>query len=139
MLLIADADLVLPDRILAGGAVAIEDGRIVEISEGRTPSSDGDVRLDRPKHYLLPGFVHVHVHGSQGIDTLDEGDAVAEIARMLPRFGVTSFFPTSVACDAGTLRRFLDGVRTVRTTPVSGSARVLPAHLESNFINPEYC
>jgi N-acetylglucosamine-6-phosphate deacetylase len=32
----------------------------------------------------------------------------------------------------------LDQVRRARETPIARSARVLPAHLESNFINPEY-
>jgi N-acetylglucosamine-6-phosphate deacetylase len=32
----------------------------------------------------------------------------------------------------------LAGVRVARTTRPPGGARVLPAHLESNFINPEY-
>jgi N-acetylglucosamine-6-phosphate deacetylase len=32
----------------------------------------------------------------------------------------------------------LSGVSTARATRAPGSARVLPAHLESNFINPEY-
>ena len=36
------------------------------------------------------------------------------------------------------LRGVLQQVRQARVTPVAGSARVLPAHLESNFINPEY-
>jgi N-acetylglucosamine-6-phosphate deacetylase len=33
---------------------------------------------------------------------------------------------------------FLGEVARERVTPAAGSARVLPAHLESNFINPEY-
>ena len=32
----------------------------------------------------------------------------------------------------------LQAVRAARTTRVPGGARVLPAHLESNFINPEF-
>jgi N-acetylglucosamine-6-phosphate deacetylase len=36
------------------------------------------------------------------------------------------------------LRDVLDQVRQARQTPSPHSARVLPAHLESNFINPEY-
>jgi N-acetylglucosamine-6-phosphate deacetylase len=32
----------------------------------------------------------------------------------------------------------LDSIRRARLEPVRGAARVLPAHLESNFINPDY-
>ena len=35
-------------------------------------------------------------------------------------------------------RAVLAQVRRARLEPAGGSARVLPAHLESNFINPEY-
>ena len=80
----------------------------------------------------------MHVHGVEGTDTLDGGDAIATIAARLPRFGVTAFCPTSIACDPPSLRRMLAGVRAARTTRPPGGARVLPAHLESNFINPEF-
>jgi N-acetylglucosamine-6-phosphate deacetylase len=42
-----------------------------------------------------------------------------------------------VACAPAALRGVLEQVRRARATPPDG-ARVLPAHLESNFINPEY-
>ncbi len=89
----------------------------------------------------MPGFIDVHVHGVDGVDTLDsvpEGGAVAAIAARLPRYGVTAFCPTTVACGPEALRGVLDQVRRARETPPPRSARVLPAHLESNFINPDY-
>ena len=87
---------------------------------------------------LVPGFIDVHVHGVEGTDVLDDADAVATVAARLPKFGVTAFCPTSVACAPDTLQTFLDAVARARATPAAGSARVLPAHLESNFINPEW-
>src|SRR5262249_44648843 len=70
--------------------------------------------------------------------SLDEGDPIAAIADRLPRYGVTAFCPTTVACAPAPLRRVLDQVRAARAARATHSARVLPAHLESNFINPEY-
>ena len=98
----------------------------------------GDVDFTFPDHYIVPGFIDVHVHGVEGTDTLDGGTAIADIAEKLPRYGVTAFCPTTIACDPLELRRMLAGVRTARTTRAPGGARVLPAHLESNFINPDY-
>ena len=69
---------------------------------------------------------------------LDGGTAIATVAEQMPRFGVTAFCPTSIACNPSSLRRMLSGVRSARTTRPPGGARVLPAHLESNFINPDY-
>jgi N-acetylglucosamine-6-phosphate deacetylase len=89
-------------------------------------------------HFVVPGFIDVHMHGVEGTDTLDDEHAVRTIAARLPRFGVTAFCPTSIACSPAVLRRFLVGIRESRTHPVALSARVLPAHLESNFLNPEF-
>jgi N-acetylglucosamine-6-phosphate deacetylase len=81
------------------------------------------------------------VHGVDGTDVLDapdEDDAVTKIAVGLPKYGVTAFCPTTVACSAAMLERTLESVRHFREHPPLLSAQVVGAHLESNFINPEY-
>jgi len=138
MIFLADADVVLPDRILSPGTIVIDEGRIVDVVQGAPPSSAADLRFDLHGHVIVPGFIDVHVHGVEGSDTLDGADAIARIAARLPRYGVTAFCPTSVACAPDALRTLLSAVRAARLTPQPASARVLPAHLESNFINPEY-
>ena len=139
MILLSGADLVLPDRVLAGGTLVVDDERIVEVrSEAGSHSAEHSLSFNFADHYIVPGFIDVHVHGLEGIDTLDGVTAIAAIAERMPRFGVTGFCPTSLACDPATLRRMLAGVRIARTTRPPGGARVLPAHLESNFINPDY-
>jgi N-acetylglucosamine-6-phosphate deacetylase len=134
MIRISGADLVLPDRVVAGGTVVIDGERIAEIGSDRST----ELAFDLPDHYIVPGFIDVHVHGVEGTDTLDGGSAIATMAERLPKYGVTGFCPTSIACDPPALRRMLAGVRLARTTRPPGGARVLPAHLESNFINTDY-
>jgi N-acetylglucosamine-6-phosphate deacetylase len=139
MILLSGASLVLPDRVLSPGTLIIEEGRIAEI-RADTPSG-AHAAFAFHGHYIVPGFIDVHMHGVDGVDALDvrpDGDAVAAIAARLPRYGVTAFCPTTVACGPEALRRVLDQVRRARETPGPRSARVLSAHLESNFINPEY-
>jgi N-acetylglucosamine-6-phosphate deacetylase len=139
MIVLSGASLVLPDRVLSPGTLVIEDGRIAEIRSD-VPSG-GHAPFAFHGHYIVPGFIDVHVHGVDGVDALDDrgdGGAVAAIAARLPRYGVTAFCPTTVACAPLDLRRVLDQVRRARQAPGSRSARVLPAHLESNFINPEF-
>ena len=80
----------------------------------------------------------MHVHGVEGVDVLDDEQAVARVAAILPKYGVTAFCPTSIACTPEKLSALLSGVTAARATRAPGSARVLPAHLESNFINPEF-
>jgi N-acetylglucosamine-6-phosphate deacetylase len=137
VIVIAGGDLVLPDRVQPTSSLIIDGDRIAAIEPGRAEPS-GAVLLDARDCYVLPGFIDVHVHGVLGHDTLDGHDAVDRIAAALPQYGVTAFCPTSVACPPDVLRVFLDQVRKARLARPSGSARVLPAHLESNFINPEY-
>jgi N-acetylglucosamine-6-phosphate deacetylase len=140
MIVLSGAALVLPDRVLSAGTLVIDDGRIVEVRSDAA-SAHADSPFPFRGHYIVPGFVDVHVHGVDAIDALDvraERDAVAAIAARLPRYGVTGFCPTTVACAPGDLRRVLDQVRSARESPVAHAARVLPAHLESNFINLEY-
>lgn len=137
MIVLARGDVVLPDRVLSEGTLIIDAGRIAVIESGDVDIARA-TRIDASDCYVVPGFVDVHVHGVEGFDTLDEGDAVAQIASRLPRYGVTAFCPTTVACPPGELRTFLNQVRDARVAAAPGRARVLPAHLESNFISPEY-
>src|SRR5688572_24702561 len=137
MIVLAGGDLVLPDRLNPTASVIVDDGLIAAIEPGRAAPAGATV-VDTTSCYVVPGFIDVHVHGVQGYDTLDGGDALARIAATLPQYGVTAFCPTTVACPPDALRAFLDQVRRARIAGPPSSARVLPAHLESNFINPEY-
>jgi N-acetylglucosamine-6-phosphate deacetylase len=153
MIVLSGADVVLPDRVLSPGTVVVQGERIVEVSGGTRAAAGGSQHLDLSGHLITPGFIDVHVHGLEGTDTLDSDDAVRIIAGRLPRFGVTAFCPTSIACTPAVLRRLLDAVRAAQAdaaaafgevdstrelTAMPRPARVLPAHLESNFINPEF-
>lgn len=138
MIILTGADIVLPDRILSPGTVAIDGETIVEITPGPRAIDVHDHTTNLGGHLIVPGFIDVHMHGVHGTDTLDDEHAIRVIAEQLPRFGVTAFCPTSIACTPSVLRRLLTAVRECRTNPSSLSARVLPAHLESNFISPEY-
>jgi N-acetylglucosamine-6-phosphate deacetylase len=135
-LVLTGGDLVLPDRVLGGGTLVIEGDRIVEV---RTLTTIAPDRIDVSGRYVVPGFIDVHVHGAEGHDVLDATNAVPTLAALLPKYGVTAFCPTTVACTPAALRAVLDQVRAERLSPRAGASRVLPAHLESNFINPTFC
>jgi N-acetylglucosamine-6-phosphate deacetylase len=138
MLVLAGGDLVLPNGILTGASLVIEGGRIAAIEPTSRTDVGGATVVDTRECYVVPGFIDVHVHGVEGHDTLDPGESVAAIASRLPRYGVTAFCPTTVACAPRELSGVLAQVARARATRPPRSARVLPAHLESNFINPAY-
>ena len=78
MIVLSGAELVLPDRILSPGTLVVDAGRIVEIKSGVGPSA-GASAFAFHEHYIVPGFIDVHVHseiellgstGSERIETL---------------------------------------------------------------------
>ena len=139
MIVLAGMDIVLPDRVLPRATLVIEDTRITAIEPRVIDPPHGATRVDLTGSLVVPGFIDVHVHGVAGHDVLDGEEAVNEVAARLPQYGVTAFCPTSIACRPAALRTMLRGVERSRGGEgTHGGARVLPAHLESNFINPDY-
>ncbi len=56
-LLFENAEIVLPDRVLRRGWLAVVDGRIAALGEGRAPERGG---LDLRGDTLIPGLVELH-------------------------------------------------------------------------------
>lgn len=127
--------VVTPTYVLRRGYVAIEDDTIVGV--GREPSRgfEGFDEVSLEGYVVGPGFVDTHTHGALGIDLSTASPSeVEELSRRLPRFGVTSFIPTSVALPREALRAFCRSV--VSAGGVPGGARVAGVHLEGPYINP---
>ena len=117
----ANATLVLPDRLVPGASLAVEDGRITEVGARR----DG---IDLEGMYLAPGFVDLHVHGGNGADFMD-GTAAAfrTVCRCHAAHGTTSLTPTSTVATAAQYDRFLALCGELRGE-VPGGARVVGCH-----------
>ena len=111
MIVLAGGNLVLPDRILTGGCLLIDGERIAAVESQALVEPAGATIVDARDCFVVPGFIDVHVHGVDGHDSLDDGDALTRIAAALPRYGVTAFCPTTVACAPDALARLLAQVR----------------------------
>ncbi len=138
MTLLAGADIVLPDRVLSRGSVIVEGTRITAIEPRVVDTPSGATRVELAGCLVVPGFIDVHVHGVAGHDVLDGHGGVDEVAVRLPQYGVTAFCPTSIACHPAALKAMLAAVERLGHRQEGPGAHVLPAHLESNFINPDY-
>jgi N-acetylglucosamine-6-phosphate deacetylase len=138
VIILAGGDLILPDRIVPGGSVVIDGSQIAAVESSARSDAAGAALIDASQCYVVPGFIDVHAHGLGGVDVFDHDGAVAAIAERMPSFGVTAFCPASIACDPAALRALLAAVARARLSPAARAARVLPAHIESNFLNPEY-
>jgi N-acetylglucosamine-6-phosphate deacetylase len=77
MSVLHSARLVLPIGVVDDGWISVADGRIAAIGtgqEGRPSRSDGHEEIDLGGHWVVPGFVDLHVHGGGG-RSLTSGDA----------------------------------------------------------------
>jgi N-acetylglucosamine-6-phosphate deacetylase len=124
------ADLVLPDRVVSGQTLVIEDERIVDLLAGFPHPNASEARVDLSGRVIVPGFVDVHVHGVEGIDSLQGMGAVRAMAETAA-MGVSAF------CHHDCLRSSAQHVsrrsRRLQNPRGPPGARVLPAHLESNY------
>ena len=138
MIVLSGAGLVLAGGIRSPASLIIEGDRIIDVVPGSTRAGTTAQHYDLSGHFVVPGFIDVHVHGVDGADVLDAHDALSKIAVGLPKYGVTAFCPTTVACSVAVLERTLESVRRLRAQPAADGAKAIGAHLESNFINPDY-
>jgi N-acetylglucosamine-6-phosphate deacetylase len=124
-------DILTPNGFLRG-RVRWHGGRIVEAT-GQTLTQ---AQVGRgPGPIVLPGFIDLHVHGGQGSDTMDAGDAAAHIARAHARHGTTALLATTMTAPREDIVAALRALAPhVRQRP-TGGARILGVHLEGPFIN----
>jgi N-acetylglucosamine-6-phosphate deacetylase len=115
------------------GTVDVSDGRISGISG--QPISEGEARhADGP--LVLPGFIDLHVHGGGGRDTMEGGDAVAEIARLHAKHGTTSMLATTMTAPMSDISKAMAAMGEACRRHSRGGAHVLGVHLEGPYINP---
>lgn len=93
-----------------------------------------EVEIDMEGRLIAPGYIDIQINGGFGIDFTREPERVEEVAKLLPRFGVTSFVPTLVSSDAETYKR---AIPLLHPRKVEGGAEILGCHLEGPFLNPK--
>lgn len=127
-----DGHLLTPAGLLRG-RLRIVDGRIDAV-DGE-PVSEREARSDAARALVLPGFVDLHVHGGGGADTMEAGDAVAQIARTHARHGTTSLLATTMTAPLPDIEAALHALRPQLVRRAPGSARVLGVHLEGPYLS----
>jgi len=139
----AGGDVVV-DGTLRRGDVVVADGRIVEIVEsgsapGPRPSGGGhDAEpasvVDCSGSVIAPGFIDLQCNGAVGLDITSDPSCIPDVARSLPRFGVTAFLPTVVTSPAATRQRAIDTMQA--EPPAPDGAAALGLHVEGPLIAP---
>ena len=112
-----------------------EGGKITHVG----PKRDGEqADLIVEDGLIAPGYIDVHVHGSNGYDVMDgTEEALRGMAHALAGYGVTGFLATTLTGDLehlsnvlATCRQFADGA--------TGGALLLGIHLEGPWINAKH-
>lgn len=135
--LIAGGCVMRPGGEWPVGWLLIEDGCIARMGEGAAPDIPGVERIDAWGHYVLPGFIDVHVHGAVGCDTMDGSpESLVKMARFYAQHGTTAFLPTTWTESREKIMAALEAVSEVMNRPTGGAA-ILGAHMEGPYISEE--
>jgi len=115
-LLFHNGTAILPDRLVPNAAVVCNGGRITTVGPAsRAHVPRGAQLVDARGGYLSPGFVDIHVHGSDGADYMDgTAEAVLTANRAHARHGTTSLFPTTTTGSPAQLKAMLDACAAVQ-------------------------
>jgi N-acetylglucosamine-6-phosphate deacetylase len=130
--------VVLEDRLLPDGQVAVEGGRIASVRPAGSRSESGSAQVtDLEGGYLVPGFVDLHVHGGAGADFMDgTEEAFRTVCRAHLRHGTTALLPTTTVARHEQHLRFLNLCRRFQRE-CSGGARMLGAHFYGPYFASE--
>ncbi len=129
---IINGQVITPNRVIGGGCILVENGKILAIAEGEIETSDARV-IDARGKYVSPGFIDIHVHGGGGHDFMDNSvDGFLEIAKMHAQHGITAMFPTTLTCEKPDLLETLRVYEEADKLNDSG-AQFMGIHLEGPY------
>jgi N-acetylglucosamine-6-phosphate deacetylase len=130
-------NIILPDGVLAGGAVHVVDGRISYVGPATAAGSATDV-VDAGDGYIAPGYVDLHVHGGAGADFMDgTDDAFTTSLSAHARHGTTSLAATTTVATHEQIMTVLETTHRFRQRPDAPGARVLGAHFYGPYFRYE--
>ncbi|WP_034266428.1 N-acetylglucosamine-6-phosphate deacetylase [Actinospica robiniae] len=138
-LLLRNARLVLPGAIVEGGWVCVQDGQITAVSAipGEPEPAVGpetEVR-DLGGHYLVPGFVDMHVHGGGGAAfSAGQADQALVAARFHLGHGTTTIVASTVTSELSVLEHHIGELSGLVQDGVLAGL-----HLEGPFISKDRC
>jgi len=138
-LLLQDARIVLPDRVVEHADLFIDDSRIANISESSSNEPlAANATVNLRGLTLFPGFIDLHIHGAVGVDTMTAAAAdLRKVSKFLATQGVTAWLPTLVPAPATDYERATQAI--TEATSFTGGARILGVHYEGPFVNSAQC
>jgi len=137
-LLLQHARIVLQERVIEHGSLAIAGQRIVRVSDA--DETEHDHGIDLTGCTLFPGFIDVHIHGAAGVDVMNAGvEELGSVSRFLATQGVTTWLPTFVPAAAEEYRHAVDVITQCLEARHDHEAQIAGLHYEGPFVNTAQC
>ena len=135
-MLITNGKLYLEETVIENGYVHIIDDKIKAVGDMKFAPKDDNV-IDAKGQNVLPGFIDQHIHGANGADNMDATEeAVATIAKFLPKEGTTSYLATTMTQSVENINKALHAIDDYSENKnEAGEAEILGIHLEGPFIS----
>ena len=138
---VLNATVILPDRLIPGGALDVEEGRLTAVGPHHDLPRWSGATIDANGDFVAPGFVDLHVHGGDNADFMDGTiDAFETVVRAHTRHGTTSIVATSTVARHDQTLTFLENTHALQrrgAEPAGGLARTIGAHLYGPYFNEE--
>lgn len=133
---IVNGQIITPAGIISNGSIRIEDGKITDIMNSPSGSTDL-LSIDAQGKYVSPGFIDLHVHGGGGADFMD-GDVQSflTVADTYARFGTTSLMPSTLTSEKEDLITTFENYEKAIPLNKSG-AQFIGLHLEGPYFAME--
>ncbi|MFL0250252.1 N-acetylglucosamine-6-phosphate deacetylase [Clostridium neuense] len=129
---------IITEKEILENKVLLFDEKVHEIVSNESFNKEGIEVIDAKGNYVSPGFIDVHIHGSNGKDAMDgEMKSLEIISEFVSQNGVTAFLPTTMTMSKEKIYKALDIIREAIHKKLPG-ASVIGAHLEGPFISERY-
>jgi N-acetylglucosamine-6-phosphate deacetylase len=133
-LALVNGRLILPQQVVAGQAVLVEDGHILAIDDVGQIGSDVE-QIDVGGRTITPGLIDIHTHGGVGHNFNEPNEAAfAAITAENARRGVTSLLATIATAPMPDMVACLEFSRQWMSQPREGT-QVLGVHQEGPYFN----
>jgi N-acetylglucosamine-6-phosphate deacetylase len=138
MLIIENGTVYTPTQVIPDGMVLVDGRRIQAVARrGEMAIPTGAERIDAHGGSITPGLIDMHMHGLHGHDMMDGQTASLQaMSAVLPRYGVTSFAPTTVTATLEAIEGALKATQEVRQAGAQG-AEILGVHIEGPYLSAQ--
>lgn len=133
---IYNVTLVTPKKLIPGGAIDLENGKILAVHDSAPADNAGIILMDGKGAYAMPGFVDIHVHGGANVDFMGANPEQVRAACVAhAKHGTTTILPTTVTAKLDMTQNMIRAVHQAQA--ITTECSIAGVHLEGPFLSPK--